>query len=172
MEAITALVNRFERMSEEANVDAVFGKPQTIEGRTLIPVAEVVYGFGMGAGTSEPPECSCGCGDECECESECECGCETEAESEACCEDEACCGDETCCEDEICECGAHEPASGVGGGAGAHVRPIAYIEVGPDGTHVKPIVDEQKVALAGILLGFWAVGWVGLVLKTLFTRRS
>ncbi|MHB1319751.1 MAG: hypothetical protein ACYCYF_14150, partial [Anaerolineae bacterium] len=77
---------------------------------------------------------------------------------------------EACCEDEPCDCAAHEPASGAGGGAGAHVRPIAYIEVGPDGTHVKPIVDEQKVALAGILLGFWAVGWVGLVLKTLFAH--
>jgi uncharacterized spore protein YtfJ len=74
-------------------------------------------------------------------------------------------------EEDLTESAAEDVAMGAGGGAGAHARPIAYIEVGPDGTRVKPIMDEQKVALAGILLGFWAIGWVGLVLKSLFGRK-
>lgn len=65
-----------------------------------------------------------------------------------------------------------EVSTGGGGGLGGSARPIAYIEVGPDGTHVEPILDEQKVALAGILLSFWVVGWVGLVLKTLLGSES
>jgi hypothetical protein len=51
---------------------------------------------------------------------------------------------------------------------GAKARPLAYIEVGPEGTSVQPIMDEQKVAMAGILLSAWVIGWLGLVLKTLF----
>lgn len=146
MEAMTALVDRLTKLSDEVNVDAVFGKPETVEGRVLIPVAEVMYGFGMGSGTPRPQACTCEC--------------EHDAEGEG----------ESSCEEDACECDAQEPVTG--GGAGAHMRPIAYIEVGPDGTQIKSIVDEQKVALAGILLGFWAVGWAGLVLKTLFTRNS
>ncbi|MBN1248692.1 MAG: hypothetical protein JXC32_13620 [Anaerolineae bacterium] len=152
METMKALIDRLEKLSDEANVNAVFGKPETVEGRVLIPVAEVMYGFGMGAGGAQPHECTCGC--------------EVQDEGEACCQEEP------CCEEDTCECDTEEAATGAGGGAGAHVRPIAYIEVGPDGTQVKSIVDEQKVALAGIMLGFWAIGWVGLVLKTLFTRGS
>jgi uncharacterized spore protein YtfJ len=64
-----------------------------------------------------------------------------------------------------------EPAVGAGGGAGGRARPIAYIEIGPDGTKVESIMDEQKIALAGILLSAWAIGWVGLVLKILFSPR-
>ncbi len=157
MEALTALMDRFDQISDKANVDAVFGKPETVEGRVLIPVAEVMYGFGMGGGLAPMHECTCGCED-------------NTAEEEACCADEPCCEDEACCTDEACECGAHETGNGGGGGAGAHIRPIAYIEVGPEGTQVKSIVDEQKVALAGIMLGFWAVGWVGLVLKAIFSH--
>jgi uncharacterized spore protein YtfJ len=140
MDAIKALFERLEKVPEEINVDAVFGKPETVGERTLIPVAELSYGFGVGAGTAP-------------------------ATNEACCAQEGGDADEPA-EDE------EEQAVGAGGGAGARARPIAYIEVGPDGTQVKSIIDEQKVALAGILLSVWAVGWLGLVLKTLFTRRS
>ncbi len=162
MDELKAILERLERLPEEVNVNAVFGKPETIEGRVLIPVAEVTYGFGVGAGSAPGAECQCECEDE----------------DDACCADGECaCGEddtgEACCADGECACGEDHgrPASGAGGGAGAKARPIAYIEVGPDGARVQPIIDEQKVALAGILLGAWAVGWVGLVLKTLFTRR-
>ena len=158
MEAIDALFDRLKSVSEEVNVNAVFGTPETVEGKTLIPVAEIMYGFGGGAGTGPAGGSSCEgeCGEDCDCDEECDC-------------------DGECDEDCDCECHEHagdEAAMGAGGGAGARARPIAYIEVGPEGTRVQSIVDEQKVALAGIALAFWAVGWIGLVLKTLFTRQS
>ena len=34
-----------------ANVKAVYGEPIAAQGRTIIPVAKIVYGFGGGAGT-------------------------------------------------------------------------------------------------------------------------
>ena len=42
-----------DRMVEQlrsSGVDAVFGKPQQVGGRTLIPVASVTYGLGFGRG--------------------------------------------------------------------------------------------------------------------------
>lgn len=144
MDAIQALFERLEKVPEEVNVNAVFGKPETIGERTLIPVAELRYGFGVGAGSAPTTTPCCAGEDEEPPEPEMDAGKDEDQET----------------------------AMGVGGGAGARTRPIAYIEVGPEGTHVKAIIDEQKVALAGILLSVWAVGWLGLVLKTLFSRRS
>ena len=145
MDEIKAMLEKIGSVVDEINVDAVFGKPETVGERVLIPVAEIVYGFGIGVGTATPGSC---------------------CEEEACCAAEAGEG-EACCEAEAGKEGGGAAVGG-GGGAGGRARPIAYIEVGPDGTKVEPIVDEQKIALAGILLGAWAVGWVGLVLKTLF----
>jgi uncharacterized spore protein YtfJ len=34
-----------------ANVKAVYGEPITAEGKTIIPVAKIIYGYGGGAGT-------------------------------------------------------------------------------------------------------------------------
>lgn len=38
--------------------------------------------------------------------------------------------------------------SGGGGGGGAMARPVAVIEIGPQGVRVEPIVDPTKIALA------------------------
>jgi len=59
------------------------------------------------------------------------------------------------------------PASS-GGGGGATARPIAMIEVTPDRTLVHPIVDETKVALAGIALGAWMFLALYLTLRAIF----
>ena len=151
MDELKALLEKIGSIGDEINVDAVFGKPQTVGDRVLIPVAEIAYGFGAGMGTGGPCDC---CDDYDEEAAECcECACEGE------------------CDDE-CECECHtehgEVAGGGGGGGGGRARPIAYIEVGPEGTSVEPIMDEQKIALAGMLLGAWAIAWVGMVLVTLF----
>jgi uncharacterized spore protein YtfJ len=142
MDELKALLEKIGSIGDEINVDAVFGKPETVGERVLIPVAEITYGFGAGMGTAGPACC-----------------CEESGDEE---EDESC----------ECECECHEEhgegAGGGGGGAGGRARPIAYIEVGPDGTKVEPIMDEQKIALAGMLLGAWAIAWVGMVLVTLF----
>ncbi len=141
MEEIKTLLNRILEAPDQVSVDRVFGTPREAQGRVLIPVAEISYGYGAGFGTAP---------------GECDCACHEEAESE---------GAEAVGE---CECICDEPSGGGGGGVGGHARPLAYIEVGPEGTSVKPIIDEQKIALAGILLSAWAVGWIGLVLSTLF----
>ncbi len=39
-----------ERMRPGASVDTVYGKPIEVEGKTIIPVAKVSYGFGGGIG--------------------------------------------------------------------------------------------------------------------------
>jgi uncharacterized spore protein YtfJ len=39
-----------ERLKATANVKVVYGEPQVIEGKTIIPVAVASYGFGAGTG--------------------------------------------------------------------------------------------------------------------------
>ena len=39
-----------ERLKASADVKVVYGEPQVIEGRTIIPVAVASYGFGAGVG--------------------------------------------------------------------------------------------------------------------------
>ncbi len=46
---VQTLLDTFAALQEKANVNACFGEPVTVEGRTVIPVAKVSYGFGMGA---------------------------------------------------------------------------------------------------------------------------
>ena len=43
--------NISERIQSTASVKAVYGDPITAEGKTIIPVARVRYGFGAGGGT-------------------------------------------------------------------------------------------------------------------------
>jgi len=142
MDEIKAMLEKIGSVTEKVNVDAVFGKPEKFGDRVLIEVAEITYGFGMGAGFGPAGEAVV----------------TEEAVEEAV---EAVTDEAEAANDGV--------AGGGGGGAGGSARPIAYIEIGPDGAKVEPIMDEQKIALAGILLGAWAVGWVGVVLKALFT---
>jgi uncharacterized spore protein YtfJ len=62
---------------------------------------------------------------------------------------------------------------GAGGGAagGAGARPIAMIEVTPTETIVRPVMDEAKVALAGILLVAWIAFWVLATVRAVFSRQ-
>jgi uncharacterized spore protein YtfJ len=120
MEAqVQKLLDALADLRRKANVNAVFGKPVTAEGRTVIPVAEVAYDFEMGV-----------------------------------------------------EEGAVEEADVGGGGGGLDVRPLAVVEVTPQGTWVKPIVDEQRLALAGALLIGWAVFWLARTLAAIFGQRK
>jgi uncharacterized spore protein YtfJ len=53
---IQKLLEALADLREKADVDACFGEPVGIEGRTIIPVAKVVYGFGMGIGRATAAE--------------------------------------------------------------------------------------------------------------------
>jgi uncharacterized spore protein YtfJ len=118
---IQKLLDALADLRKKANVNVVFGKPVTAEGRTVIPVAEVAYDFEMGI------------------------------------------------EEEAVEDGAEV---GSGGSGGMNVRPVAVVEVTPESTWVKPVIDEQKLALAGALLIGWAVFWVVRALIKIFGQRD
>ncbi|MBN1640646.1 MAG: hypothetical protein JXA09_05365 [Anaerolineae bacterium] len=66
-----------------------------------------------------------------------------------------------------------ETPSNAGGGAGgrAKARPVAVIEVSAEGTTIRPIVDETRVALAGIGMVAWVIFWIGATLRALFGRH-
>ncbi len=53
---IERLLDTFADLRKEANVNACFGEPVTVEGRTVIPIARVGYGLGMGAGRAPTAE--------------------------------------------------------------------------------------------------------------------
>jgi len=127
---IQELLDSLAGMREKANVNACFGEPVTAEGRTVIPVAQVCYGFGMGFGQGPVAE------------------------------------------EEAPEEETPEEAGGGGGGGGVGAHPIAVIEVTSEGTCVKPVIDEQKVALAGVLLAGWSVFCLARALVKIFGRSE
>jgi len=45
-----------ERLGSHANVKAVYGDPIVLEGKTVIPVAKIAYGFGGGSGRGKRAE--------------------------------------------------------------------------------------------------------------------
>jgi len=132
---IDAMLDSLADLQAKANANAVFGNPVTAEGRTVIPVAKVAYGFGMGVGHETMVK---------------------EAETE-----EA---------EESPEEEGSDSGGGAGGGMMAH--PLAVIEVTPGGSRVKPVIDEQKLALAGGLLGAWIVFWLAHALVKIFGRNT
>jgi uncharacterized spore protein YtfJ len=55
-----------------------------------------------------------------------------------------------------------------GGGGGVMAHPLAVVDVTPEGARVKPIVNEEKLAVAGALLIGWAVFWLARALVKIF----
>lgn len=69
--------------------------------------------------------------------------------------------------------GEEGEGSGEGeGGGGMNVRPVAVVEVTSEDAAVKPIVDEQRLALVGALLVGWAVFWVAWTLGKILGRQD
>ena len=66
-----------------------------------------------------------------------------------------------------------DSSADTGGGAGgsAKARPLAIIEVTAADTVVRPVVDETKIALAGIAMGAWVIFWVGATVRAIFGKR-
>lgn len=116
-----------EDMRDKASVTAVYGEPVAVGERTIIPVADIKYGFGLGYG--EGPSRS-------------------DEEEEP-------------------------PPVGQGGGAGGGIaaRPVAVLEVTDEGVEVKPVTDEGRIAVAGILTGAWFIFWAAKTLKAIFGKR-
>ena len=72
-------------------------------------------------------------------------------------------------EEGVVESGAE---GGSGGSGGMSVRPVAVVEVTPESTVIKSVVDEQKLALVGAMLIGWAVFWVARALSSIFGKRD
>ncbi len=64
-----------------------------------------------------------------------------------------------------------DSGEGGGGGGGAMVRPVALLEISGNETRLKPIVDVNRQALAGIALAAWSVFWITLTIRALARRR-
>ena len=59
-----------------------------------------------------------------------------------------------------------------GGGAGmASAQPMAVIEVTEEGVYVEPVVDEQKIAIAGTFLAGWLIFWIAITLTKIFGKK-
>jgi len=51
MGSLALLQSLKESVLGQASVKAVYGEPISAQGRTIIPVAKIMYGYGAGAGT-------------------------------------------------------------------------------------------------------------------------
>ena len=51
MASLALLQSLKESILSQANVKAVYGDPIEAQGKTVIPVAKIIYGYGAGAGT-------------------------------------------------------------------------------------------------------------------------
>jgi hypothetical protein len=48
---------------------------------------------------------------------------------------------------------------------------VAVLEISDTGVTVKPVTDEGRMALVGILTGAWAIFWIAQTLKAIFGKR-
>ncbi|MGA8492200.1 MAG: spore germination protein GerW family protein [Terriglobales bacterium] len=51
MSSLALLQSLKESVLSQASVKAVYGEPIVAQGKTIVPVAKVIYGYGAGAGT-------------------------------------------------------------------------------------------------------------------------
>ena len=62
---------------------------------------------------------------------------------------------------------------GEGGGRGGFIRarPVAVLEIGPDGTRIRPVPDVTRLAFGGMLLMAWNVYWLTRMVRALWGRE-
>jgi len=58
MSVLTVLQSLKESILSQASVKAIYGEPVSAHGKTVIPVAKIIYGYGAGAGTGGVGETS------------------------------------------------------------------------------------------------------------------
>lgn len=62
------------------------------------------------------------------------------------------------------------PPPGATGGW-VRAKPIALVEIGPEGTRVRPIRDTTRLAIGMFMLVGWSVYWITRTLREIFGRR-
>jgi uncharacterized spore protein YtfJ len=125
MSSVDKLFDTFDGLKKNAQVNAVFGQPETVGERTIIPIAQISYGFGLGFGEGISP------------------------------------GEE----------GEEDTGTGAGGGGGVMARPIGVLVVTADETRVESVVDEGRIAIAGMALIAWAVFLITRTLVKIFGQK-
>jgi uncharacterized spore protein YtfJ len=127
---MSKILKPIEDMLDRVGVDHVFGQPITEGDTVVIPVADVTLGFGYGFGEGTGPKTP---------------------------------GTEEAGEGAPGEPGASQAVgsgSGGGGGAGGRAKARGFIRIKPDGVVYEPIMDQSRIALAGICLSGWIVFWI------------
>jgi uncharacterized spore protein YtfJ len=51
MSSLALLQSLKESILSQASVKAIYGEPIAAQGKTVVPVAKIIYGYGAGAGT-------------------------------------------------------------------------------------------------------------------------
>ncbi len=131
-----------ESLIAQLGVDRVYGEPKREGGVTIIPVAEVTVGLGYGYGHAGKAAGERG---------------SREASKEP----------ETAGDQQEA---AAPGGGGGGGGAGGRVTPRGYIRIVGDRVSFEPILDVQRLALAGMLLSAWITFWLTRTVRA-FARR-
>ena len=114
-----------EDLQDSANARAIFGEPVERDGRTVVPVARVAYGFGGGFGAGP------GLGEAAEAGEEGDAGVTIEAVEDL--EDEG--------------------GSGAGFGGGLSAKPVGALEITDHDTRFVPIASNRDRLLALLGLG-------------------
>ena len=147
---IDAMLTRIGQVHERATVKTVFGEPYQLDGRTIVPVAKVTYGFGFGGGRANG---------------------KAHAEDEGAATQRREAGRRAASATTDAADGTDAtPGFGVGGGGGGgvSVRPVAVLEMTGAETKIRPIVDVTRLVIAGMLLAAWNVFWITYTIR----RRS
>jgi uncharacterized spore protein YtfJ len=63
-------------------------------------------------------------------------------------------------------------SSDIGGGMGSGyiTRPMALAVIDKDGVQIKPIMNEERIAILGIMTGAWSVFWLARILLRLIGK--
>ncbi len=61
---------------------------------------------------------------------------------------------------------------GAGGGAGGRAAPRGYIQITPEGVRFEPIIDQARIALAGIAMSAWSVFWISKTIRAFAKKKQ
>jgi uncharacterized spore protein YtfJ len=68
---------------------------------------------------------------------------------------------------------ASAPSGGGGGGGGnGSIEPRGYIKITPSEVKFEPIMDQGRLALAGILMVAWNVFWISATIRAALKHRN
>jgi uncharacterized spore protein YtfJ len=61
---------------------------------------------------------------------------------------------------------------GGGGGGGGRAVPRGFIRITDNNVSYEPIMDQSRIAMAGILMAAWNVFWISLTIRAFAKRKN